>query len=207
MKILFFGDSITQAGMTKSKPLGDGYVSILAQMFKQDQRLAQTQLINCGIGGDTVLNLLQRYERDVLIHLPDYIIIKIGINDAYNDFQAGCLNSNFERYKQGYQNLVDCFRDALPRTRIILLTPYYISDDSNDPLYLRMNEYGEFVGKLALRNGLPLLSTQAVFDAAVKNTSARELAEDQVHPGYEGHMLLAQAIFPFLTRIILPKKA
>lgn len=70
MKIAFLGDSLTWGGY------GGNYLDALAK------RLPEHTLINAGEGGNTVVNLLRRWERDILPHEPDAVFVMVGGNDA-----------------------------------------------------------------------------------------------------------------------------
>jgi lysophospholipase L1-like esterase len=70
MKIVFFGDSITQG------TYGTSYVDKLAGMLRGHH------FINEGIGGDTSLNLLRRVENSLFAHEPEGVVLMVGINDA-----------------------------------------------------------------------------------------------------------------------------
>ncbi len=77
MKIVFFGDSLTQG------TLGVDYVDKVAHMLRGHH------FINSGVNGDTSLNLYRRVEPDVLAHQPDGVLILIGINDALSYVEPG----------------------------------------------------------------------------------------------------------------------
>ena len=70
MKIVFFGDS---------RRWGRYGGSFFDQLTAQ---LPRHELINVGVGGNTVINLLRRWETDVLPHQPDAVFIMVGGNDA-----------------------------------------------------------------------------------------------------------------------------
>ena len=70
MKIVFFGDSLTQG------TLGVSYVDKLAKLLRGHH------FINSGVNGDTSLNLYRRMDKDVLEQKPDGVFIMIGVNDA-----------------------------------------------------------------------------------------------------------------------------
>lgn len=77
MKIVCFGDSLTWGGY------GGDYVSELAALMPEHT------FINAGQGGNTVVNLLRRFEADVLSHEPDGVFIMIGGNDAISYHNPG----------------------------------------------------------------------------------------------------------------------
>lgn len=70
MKIVCFGDSLTWVGY------GGSYFQELVKLMPEHE------LINAGVGGNTVVNLLRRVEDDVIAHQPDGVFIMVGGNDA-----------------------------------------------------------------------------------------------------------------------------
>lgn len=196
--IVFFGDSITASNRSEWMPLGDGYVSILADLFKSDKRLNHFKLINSGINGHTITDLLNRYVQDVIRHRPKGVVIKIGINDAYLDFHESSQGSDIHTYQEGLHRLVASIKEKLPHTKLILFTPYLIVDSQADEFYQKMTAYGKVMKSLGSQHGLPVLDIQAVFDMAVKSIPAEAWADDQIHPHHEGHDLIARAAFTFL---------
>lgn len=69
MKIAFLGDSLTWGGY------GGNFVAEVAS------RLSQHEIINAGVGGNTVVNLLRRLD-DVIAQNPDGVFVMVGGNDA-----------------------------------------------------------------------------------------------------------------------------
>jgi len=199
-KIVFFGDSITAASRNDLRPLGEGYVSILADLFKSDSRLAHWEVINSGINGNTVKDLLNRYGQDVIAYRPDVVVINIGINDAYLDFIEPVDGGEIRMYQSGLQGLIRDLTQALSHSKLVLFTPYLIVNSRSDEFYQKMTTYGEAVKTLGAHQGIPVFDVQAVFDEAVKTTPAEAWADDQIHPHREGHDLIAKAAFDFLQR-------
>ena len=77
MKIIFFGDSLTQG------TFGASYVDKVAAAMRGHH------FINQGVNGDTSLNLFRRVEKDVLSERPDGVFIMIGVNDAVSAVEPG----------------------------------------------------------------------------------------------------------------------
>lgn len=50
--------------------------------------LPNSTIINKGVGGNTVIDLLNRFDADVSPFTPDVVVINIGMNDAYNPSSA-----------------------------------------------------------------------------------------------------------------------
>jgi lysophospholipase L1-like esterase len=70
VKLVCFGDSLT-AGV-----YGGSYVNALRRLRPD------WHVLNAGVGGDTVLNLLARLDEAVLAEGPDGVFVMIGGNDA-----------------------------------------------------------------------------------------------------------------------------
>jgi lysophospholipase L1-like esterase len=75
MRIIFLGDSLTWGGY------GGDFVAEVAKL------LPQHEILNAGMGGDTVVNLLERLDEDVLSKQPDGVFVLIGGNDAISSCQ------------------------------------------------------------------------------------------------------------------------
>ena len=70
MRITFLGDSLTWGGY------GGDFVAVV------EERMPQHEIINAGVGGDTVVNLMRRVD-DVLDETqPDVMFVMVGGNDA-----------------------------------------------------------------------------------------------------------------------------
>src|SRR3954449_611588 len=76
-RIIFFGDSITQAGVSPT-----GYITKMQEMLAKSGKGSQYELIGAGIGGNKVYDLYLRMEDDVLAKNPDVTVIWVGVNDV-----------------------------------------------------------------------------------------------------------------------------
>jgi len=80
--IVFAGDSITDCGRRgEYAPLGNGYVHMFNCLILAKYPERRIRVVNVGIGGNTVLDLRNRWEDDVLSLEPDWVSVLIGIND------------------------------------------------------------------------------------------------------------------------------
>ena len=76
-KVVFFGDSITQAG---AKP--GGYIVLMKTALEQKGIGSNYDLIGAGIGGNKIYDLYLRMDDDVLSQNPDVVFIWVGVNDV-----------------------------------------------------------------------------------------------------------------------------
>lgn len=72
MRVICIGDSLTACGGP-----GGHYTDYLAAWFPE------CEVINRGIGGDTLARGRARYQRDVLDLYPDIVVIELGANDFW----------------------------------------------------------------------------------------------------------------------------
>src|SRR3954447_14056816 len=116
-RILFQGDSITDASRGESSDskhaLGNGYVSIIAGRYRSAFPELNLTFLNCGVCGNTVLDLARRWRQDTLDLSPDVLSVLIGVNDAGKGVPL-------DRYEQVYDKLLADVRAANPAVRFVL---------------------------------------------------------------------------------------
>jgi len=193
-KILFIGDSITDADRRgQSAPYGSGYVSLARNLIVARYPELHLQFVNRGIGGNTTRDLLARWEADVIAEQPDWLSLKIGINDVWRGFRGNPHEAvPLPEYVASVRQLLDQTR-AQTAAQLILLTPYMIEADRANPMRAEMDRYGEAVTALAQAYGAVLADTQAAFDVALQHTASSDWAADQIHPNGPGHAIIALA--------------
>src|SRR5688500_11041895 len=85
-KLLFIGDSITDAGWQGDREaLGAGYVRLIHDLLLARDPAAAPNVINRGISGNKITDLAARWQRDVIALDPDMLSVMIGINDVWHD--------------------------------------------------------------------------------------------------------------------------
>lgn len=195
--LLFTGDSITDCGRRRPIAadwgLGDGYVSLVDSMLLNWYPQNLVRIINTAISGNRVIDLEERWQTDILDLNPDYLSIMIGINDVWRQFDRATdpQQISLQRYETTYRKLLEQTRPKL--TGLILMTPYYIEANRNDPMRAQMDKYSEVVKNLAQDFDAVFVDVQAAFDQYLKHRPTQSLCGDRVHPNQTGHMLIARA--------------
>ncbi len=144
MKLVYLGDSIT-AGF--------------------NQLNNHKNVINLGISGDKINNLIGRIER-VIEENPDRLIIMIGINDFLNmkNYWGFPIKVNI---KYMYGVLIKMIHDNLPNTEVILLSILPISIDLNSESLKNYNNYlnllNKHINNLAKTYGYEYIDINKVF--------------------------------------------
>lgn len=205
MKILFFGDSITDAGrnrdninITKQVGLGYGYVRAIADRLVGAAPDKYT-VLNMGISGNRIVDLYARIKCNLWNQEPDIISILIGINDIWHEITAQ-NGVELERYEKVYRMIIEDTKKRLPNAKLVLCEPFVVEGTATCPTeempdrYTRFQEiysYAAVVKKLAEEYGLYFLPLQEKFDAAVERLGAEYYVPDGVHPNVGGSALIA----------------
>ncbi len=196
-RLIFIGDSITDCG--RGRPVGDGnlgngFVSMVDALLVAAYPQLKIRTINQGTGGHTVRDLAGRWDADVLALKPDWLVVMIGINDVWRQFD-NAIRPEYGVPLPEYEKTLDqLIAKTLPITKnIVLMTPFFIESSTHDAMRSRMDEYGAAVKKLAHKHALLCVDTQAAFNHVLESRYSAALAGDRVHPNAAGHMLLARA--------------
>jgi lysophospholipase L1-like esterase len=119
--IVCVGDSTTRGARSRSYP--DILERYLQAVFPQNAMVC----INAGVNGDTSDDVVARYDRDVLGHKPDLVILMIGINDVGKGFDAdhpqggGPRGVPLDRFVSNVQSIID--KAAAGKYRLMLVSP------------------------------------------------------------------------------------
>ncbi|MEG0457698.1 MAG: SGNH/GDSL hydrolase family protein, partial [Oscillospiraceae bacterium] len=153
-------------------------------------------VINTGTGGDTSSNLLARWECDVINIAPDYLVVCIGINDIWRQFDTPSIKSShvsIEMYEQNLKKYITQTREKINVKEIIFMTPYFMEPNKEDLMRKKTDEYGNVMKKVAKEMGVTLIDLQKEFDDYLKFRHSSYIMWDRVHPGHIGNLIIAKA--------------
>ena len=204
MKILLFGDSITDADRNRTlnnpehnSSYGFGYpIFIAGNLYGQDP--IKHQVINRGISGNRIVDLYARIKSDVWNLNPDILSILIGVNDIWHEisYENGV---EVDRFEKVYRMLIEDTLKKLPNLKIILCEPFVLQGTAtvNTPeipnrfeRFSQVCKYAEVVKKLAKEYNLFFLPLQEKFNEKAKQFGAQALLGDGVHPTAMGHQFI-----------------
>lgn len=203
--LLFIGDSITDCGRRDSHaPLGWGYVKIFHDLLAIREPQKNVNILNKGIGGHKAYELRDRWSDDVLRHKPDWLSVLVGINDLCHTLVGGA-NVPPQSFEEAYDDFLGRTRTKLPRTRILLLDPFYISRETSPTSFRktvldRLPEYIHVVHKMVRKYGTRHVKTHEMFQTLLKHRQADTFCPEPVHPNPTGHLAIAEAVYQALSK-------
>lgn len=199
-KLLFIGDSITDCdrarpvGEEPFEGLGKGYVSLVNALLTSSYPELGIRVVNMGIGGNTARDLHARWETDVIEQKPDWLVMMIGTNDVWRQFDRPFIPDGhvyIDEYERTLRELVEKTKSHVEG--IVLMTPFYLEPLKEDAMRAKMDEYGAVVKKVADEYGTLFVDTQAAFEPILAELHSAAIGWDRVHPNQTGHMVLARS--------------
>ena len=205
-KILFIGDSITDAGRRAAeRPYGIGYASLFRDMLIAREPEKKIEVINKGIGGNTAWQMRDRWTDDMLYFQPDYLVILIGINDLHQPISAGMdKDEALQKHTEAYDEVLARTKEELPDCKIVLLEPFYMSRDSaveshRTKVLKELSDYIAVTHEMSKKYNTKLIKTQELYQKVLKHYETDTICPEPVHPNRTGHMVMAEAVYDALS--------
>ena len=210
-KVVFLGDSITQQGEnSEGEGTYKGFITSLRENVSQE-----VELINKGIGGNKVSDLLLRYNDDVLKLKPNIVFIYIGINDVWHKYDWG-TGSDIDTYEKGLRKIITDIKAV--GAKIILCTPTVIGEnngefklnnnfkdiDTMEIMNKDLDAFSDVVRNLSSEFNTDLLDLRKKFKEYISENNDQNmpkgvLTSDGVHLNNEGNKLIADEMIKFLN--------
>lgn len=125
--ILFYGDSITDAGRVaphnNNSGLGTGYPALCAAQLWARYPEMQLQITNQGISGNRVYDLEARLQDDVLAARPSLVSILIGINDTWRRYDSDTI-SPIDEFEAAYARIARAVTQS--GARVLICEPFLL---------------------------------------------------------------------------------
>ena len=205
-KVLFIGDSITDAGRRAAeRPYGIGYASLFRDMLIAREPEKQVEIINKGIGGNTAWEMRDRWSDDMLFFKPDYLVILIGINDLHQGIRGNMEKDEaLKKHKEAYDQVLARTKEELPNCKIVLLEPFYMSRDAASKSFRTevlevLTDYIAVTHEMSKKYNTKLIKTQELYQNVLKYYETDTICPEPVHPNRTGHMVMAEAVYNALS--------
>ena len=197
MRILFQGDSITDAGRSRNEDwiLGRGYPHLVEASlgYKEPNR---HQFFNRGISGNRIVDLYARIKCDIINLKPDVMSILIGVNDVWHELGESPNGVDADKFFKIYSMLIEEVLEALPNIKIMILEPFVLEACSTtehwDFFKTEVAKRAEMAKKIAEKYNLKFIPLQNGFDELAKKAPNDYWIGDGVHPTPKGHEFIKE---------------
>lgn len=185
--LLFIGDSITHGWEGEGKELW-------AQIY------APRHAMNAGIGGDRTQHVLWRLENGNLEGIkPKLAVLMIGTNNSNGE------DNTATEIADGIKAIVSHLREKLPETKVLVLAIFPRGEKPN-PQREKIAEVNKQVAAWDQVDGENVI----FFDfgdkfLAADGTLPAEIMPDFLHLSPKGYGIWADAIEPYVTKIVGPR--
>jgi acyl-CoA thioesterase-1 len=178
-RVVFLGDSLS-AGLGLAE--ADAFPAVVERLLKDSGIMIEA--VNAGVSGDTSAGGLARLDW-VLGQRVDVLVVELGGNDALRGQSLDTTESNLRQ-------IVQRGRDS--GARVVLLGMDIPSNYGPD----YSTAFADMYVRIAETEGVVLVPG-FVRDVGI---DPKLLQPDRLHPTAEGHRRLAQALAPYLARVI-----
>ena len=188
MRILFQGDSITDAGRDKRNyhNMGNGYPKYASALIKEAHPDMDLEFINLGIGGNRTDQLFDRLYPDAIALDPDIISILIGINDVWHRYGNARIATTDEQLELNYRTILTEIKTKT-HAKIMMIAPYLLDCDNKEGIREDLKTALPIIYKLADEFADVFILLDKHFEEALKTQPEPQFySGDGVHPNANG---------------------
>jgi lysophospholipase L1-like esterase len=200
-KICFVGNSITFNG---------GFLHEIRAFYATRYPGQRLTILNQGIGGNVAAAVLARMDSDIVVHHPDWCILKLGMNDVQRELYGKAAENipgvvqkrkaALDLFRKNYEQIIRIFLQH--QIKVILQTPTVYDETAvmaNEPFTGRngaLRQCAEYVKAFGKKYHLPVVDYWSVLDSITHRVQAVDstatiIGPDRVHPGPVGHFIMA----------------
>ena len=204
MRILFQGDSITDAGRDKRNyhDMGNGYPKFAAQHIREAFPNADIELINLGISGNRTDQLFDRMYPDVVDLQPDIISILIGINDIWHRHGSNRIETTDEQVAANYRAILSRIK-AQTNAKILILAPFLLDNEEKESWRPELERILPIIRSLAEEFADAYIPLDELFAKALPNQPEPQYySADGVHPNQNGSAFIGKHYFDAIAPLI-----
>ena len=192
MKILFQGDSITDAGRDKRNyhDMGAGYPKYASELISANNSETEFEFINFGISGNRTDQLFDRLYEDAIQFQPDIFSVLIGINDIWHR-QVNIFTTD-EQFALNYRTILKLIKEKT-NAKIIMMTPFVLDADDKNWLKEDLEKIKPIIHSLAEEFADEYIRLDLHFEEALKTQpEPKYYSVDGVHPNENGRKFIGK---------------
>ena len=198
IKLIFFGDSITQMGVQ-----ANGYVTLTNGLLNPGGG-GDYDVSGAGIGGNKVYDLYLRMDDDVISKSPDIVVIWVGVNDVWHKKMG--TGTDADKFEKFYLAIIKKLKEA--HAKVIICTPSTIGEknDYSNEQDGDLNKYSNIIRKIAADEQVGLIDLRKEFheyevDHNPGNQEKGILTLDGVHLNDQGNRFVANLMADAVKKI------
>ena len=206
IKILFQGDSITDAGRDRANVhnLGGGYPKYAAELIRAAYPDIEFEFFNLGISGNRTSQLFDRLYTDAIALKPDIVSVLIGVNDVWHRHGANKIATTDEQIELNYKCILDRLKNET-NAKILMLQPF---TEGEDQAHMRadVEKVKVIIDDLARKYADAYIKTDDLMHADEHYGEPHYFTKDGVHPIAAGAEFIAkhylEAVKPLIDEVI-----
>ena len=208
-RVAVLGDSITQGGT---------YVSLVSYYLDRLYPTKNFDIYSLGLSSETVSGLSEEshikhgFARPCLFERLDRLLAKVKPEVVIACYGMNCGiyqpldDARFNAFKSGVSNLIERCTKAGAKT-VILVTPPLYDFKKDDPMAFYdgvLGSYGAWEQTIKIP-GVYIIDLHSVMRKVRNEKPDAVISNDRIHPGEEGHLLMAKTILKGLG-VIVPEE-
>ncbi|MBQ2734715.1 MAG: GDSL family lipase [Clostridia bacterium] len=204
MKILFQGDSITDAGRDKRNyhDMGKGYPKFAVEHIVEAFPDTEFEFINFGISGNRTDQLFDRLYSDGIAFEPDIISLLIGINDVWHRHGANKIETTDVQIETNYRAILERLKKQT-NAKIVMLSPFLLDSEEKEAWRPEVERVITIVRGLADEFADAYVPLNEFFAEALKTQPEPQYySADGVHPNDNGRAFIGKHYFNAIAPII-----
>ena len=202
MRIVFLGDSITDSGRDRDdeKSLGNGFVKVLSDKLRPLYPDTDLELINKGVSGNELGDLLVRLREDAIDLKPDAVVIMIGINNTLHKYSDG-KELDLDKFEQDFITLFTRLKKE--GIVVIFLEPFLLPAPDKRRMRKLFEEELKIIDRVAEEYADEFVPYDEMFQGLVESIPYTEYSEDGVHPTHRCSRLIANTAIKAIRKHLL----
>lgn len=200
MKILFLGDSITEAGRDRmsDSDLGSGFVHIFAGKLKLLYPDTEFAFFNRGVSGYTMHRVLEDVDRN-LVCKPDIVVLLAGVNDVICRFSEG-VEISPEAFEESFRAIVQKVKES--GAKLVVLQPFVLNVPDKARYRRFFDKFLERMQKVVEDEEVDFIPLDAYFNGLCVSISPYDYAADGIHPTHRASRLIADNLIKTIRKFI-----
>ena len=204
MRIVFQGDSITDAGRDKRNyhQMGNGYPKYASAALAKQFPEIPFEFINLGISGNRTDQLFDRLYPDAIALEPDLISILIGTNDVWHRHSNNRVETTNAQIETNYRAILTHLHEQT-KARIVVLSPYLLDCEDKEPVREDLKNVLPIIRKLAEEFADLYIPLDQLFEEALKTQPEPKFySADGVHPNANGAKFIGEHYATYVGNLI-----